>query len=61
MHKRKRPKDLRSVNPRVCATCHDYTTCQGGWGCQREGALGDTGDMTQYETVCDYWQVRNEL
>ena len=56
MHKTKRPKNFRVVTPRVCATCLKYTIHPGGWGCLREGDIGDTGDMMQYERTCDYWR-----
>lgn len=53
------PKNLRRVDPRVCATCKHLIVTDGFAICSRpNGFSGDAGDMEHWLNTCDRWAGR---
>ncbi len=49
-------KNVRSVRPRVCATCRYILFDDGSFTCARPGGTWeDAGNLRQWETTCDRW------
>lgn len=59
--KYKPAKNLRYVEPCVCAYCKHFMMAAGFAMCERpDGFSADTGDMWHYEMTCDYFKRREE-